>query len=641
MLTVTQHLRARSVIISMATLFCRALLLAVWMTGGRAAGRAATYREAPCLRRLVLSGNLPPVEQRLPDEPLVLQPTERIGTYGGTWRRLGVNQNDTLLGSRIGYESLVRWDRTGRRIVPGAAKSWEIREDARRYIFHLRPGMKWSDGAPFTADDLLFWYEDVVCNKDLSPVFPRYLCPGGGRFTVKAPGPYTVEFLFDQPNGIFLETMAFRGIGMFFPKHYLEQFHVRYRDKGDLEALARKEGLDLWHQLFLQKANIHDNTECPTVRAWKLTVGPPSTRLLVERNPYYWKVDSAGNQLPYIDRIATTLMQNKEILNLKAITGGVDMQARYIDSSKYTLFMLNRRKGGYRVLADPSPGSIVIYVNQCSKDPAMRKLLCDVRFRRALSIAINRRELIEFIYSGLAEPTNGVSSRFDPFYLPEFAGKNTEYDPGEARRLLEAVGLKKGRWGLRRMPDGSRFRPILHFYPAETGTGAELWQLVADYWREVGLDFVVKSDARTLSVMQVRNGNSDFWAYAIAGMHWIVDPGWYVPVRDGAYFAPLYGRWVARKGRSGESPTPEFMRLVNWYREMASTDNPARRLELGHNILRQWVDRCYVIGIVRKKEVTLVGNRLHNFPPAMIQDYRLLSPGYLCPEQFFLDAEKP
>ncbi|MBT7054935.1 MAG: ABC transporter substrate-binding protein [Lentisphaerae bacterium] len=596
-----------------------------------------SLKEAPMLRSLVANGGLPPVSERVPAEPLVLVPTETTGTYGGTWRRLGVHPSDSLLGSRIGYESLVRWDRTGRNVVPGIAKSWEILDGAKRYVFHLRKGMKWSDGHPFTSDDLVFWYEDVVGNKEISPVFPSYWCPGGGTFTLRADGPHVVEFLFDEPNGIFLELMAFRGIGLYYPKHYLVQFHSRYQAKETLEDLAKAEGLDLWHQLFLQKANIHETPECPTLRAWVLKVGPPATRLMVERNPYYWKIDTEGNQLPYIDRIGTTIMQNKEVLNLKAITGGVDMQARYIDSSKFTLFMKNRKQGGYRVLADPSPSSTVVYLNQRSKNPAMRGVLCDPRFRRALSIAIDREELIELIYSGLAEPTNGVSSEFDPCYLPEFSTKHTEYAPQEARRLLDEVGLRRGRLGMRRMPDGSRFKQILHYYPAETGTGAELWQLVADYWREIGLEFVVKSDARTLSVMQVRNGNSDFWAYAIAGMHWITDAGWYVPIRDGAYFAPLYGRWVVRKGKSGVEPAEEFMRLLDWYGQLARTDSADLRLQLGRDILRQWANQCYIVGVVRRKEVTLVGNRMRNFPASMIQDYRLLAPGYLCPEQFFLE----
>jgi peptide/nickel transport system substrate-binding protein len=602
-------------------------------------GAAREYREAPSLSERVRSGELPPVAERLPRDPAVVSPVNEIGRYGGAWRRLGVSPNDTLLGSRIGYESLVRWDRSGRSVTAGIASSWDIADEGRTYVFHLRPGMRWSDGAPFTSADFLFWYEDIALNKDLTPVFPNYLCPGGGTFRVEAPDPETVVFRFDRPNGVFLEVLCFRGGMMLYPAHYLKQFHIRYRDKAELEAMAKDLGFDLWHQLFWQKSNIHDNPERPTVRAWRLKVPPPATRLVVERNPYYWKVDTAGNQLPYIDEIATTLLQNKEVLNLKAMTGGVDMQSRYMDSSKFTLFMKNRAKAGYRVLADTAPGATVIYLNQCSKNPAMRPILQDRRFRVALSVAIDRAELIELIYSGLAEPTNGVSSEQDPYYLPEFAGKHVQYDPELANRLLDEVGLKRGRGGMRLMPDGSDFKQILHYYPAETGSGAELWQLVGDYWREVGLDFVVKSDARTLSVMQVSNGNSDFWAYAIAGIHWVVDPGWYVPVRDGAYFAPLYGRYVARDGRSGVEPSAEFRQILDWYRELASiTGDPGRKLELGRRILGQWVNQCYLIGIVKPKELTILSNRFGNFPDSMIQDYRLMAPGYLQPEQFYLKA---
>ncbi|MCK5802599.1 MAG: ABC transporter substrate-binding protein [Lentisphaeria bacterium] len=615
------------------------LPLLVGMLSGQATP-APSYREAPMLAARVAAGDLPPVHERLPDSPQVVEPVAEVGVYGGTWRRLGVSPSDSLLGSRLGYEPLVRWDRTGRHPVPSLAKSWEVRDDGRTCVLHLRPGLKWSDGHPFTAEDLMFWFEDVVGNKDLTPVFPSYLSPAGGRFTVSSDDPYSVSFHFEKPNGIFLETLCYRGHSILFPKHYLKQFHIHYQSKESLEKEADKEGLDLWSQLFWQRANIHDNTERPTLRAWKIVVAPPATRLLVERNPYYWKVDTAGNQLPYIDRIGTIILQNKEVLNLKAMTGGVDMQARYIDSSKFTLFMRNRQKGKYRVLADPNPTATVIYLNNSSKDPDMRPVLCDVRFRRALSVAINRPELIELIYSGLAVPSNGVSSEFDPYYLPEFAKPNTQYDPDLANRLLDEAGLKKGRGGIRRMPDGKPFLQILNYYPAETGTGPELWQLVAEYWREVGLRFVVKSDARTLSAMQARNGNTNFWAYAIAGIHWAVDPGWYVPTRDGTYFAPAYGRWVAREGRSGEEPTAEFAHLLGIYREMShTTNNESHKRQLGQSILRQWVEQCYMVGIVYKRDLTIVSDRMGNFPSSMIHDYRLMAPGYLHPEQFFLRAD--
>ena len=592
------------------------------------------------LRELVVQGALPPVSERLPENPLVVTPVESVGRYGGTWRRLAISRYDSLMGSRLGYEPLVRWDRSGKKIVPGLAERWEILEEGRRYVFFLRKGLKWSDGHAFTSADFLFWYEDQILNEDLNPVFPTFLTPSGGRFSVQAPAPHIVEFLFDRSNGIFLETLGFRGHNIYIPKHYLKQFHVRYRAEAELLAEAAKDGLDLWHRLFLLKADLHDNPELPTMRPWRIEVPPPSSRLVAARNPYYWKVDPAGNQLPYIDRIAFTIMQNGEVLNFKAMTGDVDMQARYIDSSKYTLFMKNRLKNGVRqhhVYADTTPTSTCIYVNQHSKNEVLRPILQDRRFRIALSLAINREELIELVYSGLATPSNAIASASDPFYLPAFRDKFIAFDPARANRLLDEVGLRRARGGMRRMPSGEPFRQILNCYPSETGVGSELWQLVTEYWREVGLDFIVKTDARMLSSMRVRNGNSDFWAYAIAGMHWLIDPGWYVPVRDGAYFAPLYGRYLAREGRAGVKPSPEFQNLVDLYRELASTwGDEQRKLALGQQILSQWAEECYIIGIVQEKALTIVSDRFRNFPGSMIHCYRLMAPGYLDPEQFYL-----
>jgi len=590
------------------------------------------------LAKQVAEGALPPVEKRLPDVPVVVEPVRGVGRYGGTWRRLAIRSQDSLMGSRLGYEPLVRWDRTGRKVVPGLAERWEIQDGGRTYAFHLRKGLKWSDGHPFTSDALMFWYKDIILNDELTPTFPTWMAPGGGRFTLAAPDPYTVVFHFERPNGIFLEVLAFRSHYIYLPGHYLKQFHPNYVGKEALTKKAKAAGLDLWHQLYQDRAALHENPALPTMRPWKITVPPPATRLVAERNPYYWKVDTAGNQLPYIDRIAFTMVQNHEVLNLKAMTGCVDMQARYIDASKYTLFMENRKKGGYRVLADVAPGATCIYLNQYSKDPEMRRLLQDRRFRIALSVAINRQELIELIYAGLAEPCNAVSSPLDPYYLPSFRHKHVQYDRELANRLLDEVGLGKGRDGMRRMPDGRPFRQILHFYPSETGSGPELWQLVVDYWREVGLDFVVKSDARSLSVLRVRNGNSDFWAYALAGMHWVVDPGWYVPVRDSSYFAPSYGRYYATRGKSGVKPSPEFQRLVDWYHQLVETHgNEERKSALGRRILSQWVEECYAIGIAWRKELTIVKDCFGNMPDGMIHSWRLMAPGYIGPEQFYLD----
>ena len=592
------------------------------------------------LTELVRAGKLPPVDQRLPDEPPEVEPVDSIGTYGGTWRRMAIHTWDTGMGSRLGYEPIVRWDRSGRKVAPGLAKSWEVLDAGRTYRFHLYRGIKWSDGHPFTSADVQFWYDDVATNKDLSPVFPDWMSPGGNRLKIVCPDPYTVEFRSEKPNGVLLEILAYRGHNLYQPKHYLRQFHARHAAPDELAKQVAEVGLDLWHQLYRNRSDLHENPDLPTLRPFKIATVPPSTRMIAERNPYYWKVDPDGNQLPYIDRIAFAFVQNKQLVNLKAMTGGVDMQARYMDASNYTLFKESSKQGGYRVLANVSPQSICLYMNQHSKDEQMRGIIQDRRFRIALSVAVNRDELVELIFAGMAEPTRAIANRLDPYYLPWFDEIHIKYDPRQADRLLDEVGLKRAGDNMRTMPNGEPFRQILHVYPSETGTGAELWELVADYWHEVGLDFAVKVDAAALSSLEVRNGNADFWAYATTGMHWIVEPLWYVPVSRSSYYAPLYGRYFATGGKSGVPPTPEFQRLLDWYKQLAeSFGDEERKLDLGRRILSQCAREVYTIGIARAKELTIVSNRFKNMPDRMIHSYQVMAPGYIGIEQFYLDDE--
>ena len=593
------------------------------------------------LAKRVAAGELPPVAERLPREPVVVEPVERIGTYGGTWRRVIVAITDLSLRDRLGYEPIVRWDRSGKRVVPGVAERWEVLDGGRTFVFHLRKGMRWSDGAPFTAEDIVFTVNDYYGNPEVNPIYPAWLVLDGVRVEVEAPNLEIVVFRFTRPHGIFLELMAYRSNEIILPKHYLRRFHPQFTPETELDRMAKSEGREHWVQMFASKINFNENPDLPSIRPFVLRIAPPATRVVAERNPYYWKVDPAGNQLPYIDEIANVEVQNAEILNFKAMTGDVDFQARNIDAANFTLFMENREKGGYRVIRDINPTPTVIYVNPWSKDAKLRPILQDRRFRVALSVAINRPEIIDIIYSGMAIPSRGVSTPADPYYLPEFDEKYLEYDPQRANYLLDEVGLRKGPDGMRRMPNGEPFIQILNVYPSETGTGLDLWQLITDYWREVGLQFVVKTDSPALSQMQARNGNSDFWAYAAGSMHWVVDPQWYVPWKTTSYFAPQFGQYRDSGGKAGVKPLPEYQRLIAWYTELVDAgQDEERKTELAHKILRQWAEESYTIGIVSQEALTIVSNHFHNVPDSVIHNYRLLSPGYIGIEQFYIDAGK-
>ncbi|MCP4642890.1 MAG: ABC transporter substrate-binding protein [bacterium] len=605
---------------------------------------AGAYQESPMLAEQVAAGTLPPVEERLPENPLVVEPVESIGTYGGTWRRLSLGSRDIQMNSRMGYDPLVHWTRDGQGVEPGLAERWEILDDGRTFVFHLRRGLRWSDGAPLTSADFMFHFKDVLDEKELSTTWPQWLKLGGENADVSAPDDCTVVFRFKAPYGTFLGKMAYQGNYMPLPKHYLSQFHPTYADPDTLQAMLDERGFDQVRKLFWDRADLNRNPDMPTWRPFKIKTPPPSSRMVAVRNPYYWKVDTAGNQLPYIDEIAFTDVQNNEVVTMKAMSGEVDFQARRIDASAYPLFMQNAEARGYRVMRDIAPDTVCLYINQCSKDPELRELLQNRDFRIALSLAINRDELIFLLYSQMAKASRGVVCPDDPYYLPAYDEKYLSYDPARASALLDGIGMKRGANGMRRLPSGEPFRQMLYVYPSEAGTSTELWQLVAEYFREVGLDFIIKLDSVNLSVIQICNGNSDFWAYQQPGMLWVMDPKWHLPFQASSYFAPLYGRYVASDGKDemGVPPAPEWQEMLDWYAEMdmivddGSGPIPPRKLELGRQILGRWADECYVIGICRQELLTIVADKFRNVPDRIIHDWRLFTPGYIGIEQFYI-----
>ncbi|MFO7974172.1 MAG: ABC transporter substrate-binding protein [Candidatus Hydrogenedentota bacterium] len=325
---------------------------------------------------------------------------------------------------------------------------------------------------------------------------------------------------------------------------------------------------------------------------------------------------------------------------MKALYGELDFQARRIDFTNYSLFKENSEHAGYRVAKDLDTSTITLYINNYSKDPGIRPILQNRDFRIALSLAINRDEINFLLFDGLGEPARGIACPHDPYYLPEFDENYLEYDPERANALLDKAGLKRGPNGMRRLPNGKPFRQMLNLYPSETGTPQELWQLVATYYREVGLDFVVKVDARGLSTLQAHNGNYNFFGYRNGVMHWVVHPLWHVPWSGGSFYAPLYGRYVASNGKGVNSvkPSPEFQRLVDWYLELRSSVDKEHRLEIGQNILRQWAEECYAVGICRPQVLTIINKRFRNVPDHIIHDYRLSTPGYIGIEQFYFEG---
>jgi peptide/nickel transport system substrate-binding protein len=346
-----------------------------------------TFKEAPMLADLVKAGKLPSVDKRLPEEPLVLKPTDEVGKYGGNWRMAFTGPADKQNMERHNHDHILYWDAKVEQVVPHVAKGWEVQDGGKTIVLKLRKGMKWSEGEPFTADDILFWYEDLYLNDDLNPSKASFMAVGGKQGTVAKVDDTTVAFKFDQPYYMFVDLIAtltvaghmtegWHAMGLWAPKHYLQQFHPKYTDPAKLDAQAKTANFNNWATYFKDRNDVSRNVDCPTTAPWHFTAPITGSQTVMERNPYYFAVDTEGNQLPYIDKITWTLAENLEVANLRATAGEYDLQVRHMDIAKLPAFKENEAKGGYKVgfwkwLHGTDAG---FFVNQYyDADPEIRK----------------------------------------------------------------------------------------------------------------------------------------------------------------------------------------------------------------------------------------------------------------------------
>ncbi len=600
------------------------------------------YSEAPALAELVKEGKLPPVEERLPEEPLVVEPVEEIGQYGGTWHTAHMRSSPFSLTM---YDPLLRWDENGQSIVPNIAKGWEVADDGKSFTFYLREGIKWSDGESFTADDILFWYEDVLLNEELTPVEPIWMKVGDEVGKVEKLGDYAVRFTFSKPNGLFIEHLASSSGEAVcrYPKHYLTQFHPAYVSKEDVEALAKEEGFDTWFSLFLFKADILSNPDLPVLTIWQLRTKPGAPRLVAERNPYYWKVDPQGNQLPYIDRFVVDMVQSADVITLKALSGEIDMQYYGLATLDFPVLLEGREKGGYRVMPAQSAGGTAaacLYLNQNVEDPVLRSLFENRKFRIALSLAINRDEINEFVYAGMSEPRQAVPSKYSPYYnsrYDQFAKSYIEYDPQRANELLDEIGLiSRDPEGYRLRPDGKPISITIEFFETIGTTMADTCELLTNYLKDVGIKVAPKPEEQVLWITRITSGQHEAAVYgASGGFSPLAEPMFHFPVATNCYWAPLYGAWYSSGGKSGEEPKGEIKKLLELYEEGLITVDYEKRAEIVEQAFGLHSENLWLIGMVGYAPwPCIVKNNFRNVKQFVVTN-EMRGLGYIHPEQFF------
>lgn len=608
----------------------------------------AAFQEAPQLAEQVQAGALAPVAERLPATPLVVEPLDQIGTYGGDWRlSLLPAGREAYLNTTIGYENLVRWrpdtaDLTIDEVIPNVAEKFEVSADGREIAFHLRAGTKWSDGQPFSADDIIFWYNDVLLNTELTPSVPPWLTAGGEPLTVTKVDAQTVTFTFAQPAGLFIVNLATQRGDIFtnHPAHYLKQFHKTYTP--GVVQLAEQAGLDDWMAFYLTKASAWENPEKPVLHAWRVTaaLGDAPQQLIAERNPYYWKVDPEGNQLPYLDRAVFTAVEDEEVGVLRVLNGEVDMVDAAINELRNkAVFFDNQEEGNYHFF-DTTPqqmNQMVLMLNMTHTDANKRQVFGNREFRIGLSNAINRQEIIDTLFVSQGEPWQAAPRPESVFYHEQLAKQHTEYDVDLANQQLDMILPDKDSSGVRLGLDGQPF-----FFTVEISgldpDFANILEMMQQYWAAVGINASFEVEDQGLFETRTAGNQHDACvSRGGGGLGVLMDPFYYFPYNFNARYAVPWMYWYLNpKDERAIEPPAEVQQQIEFYKQIETTIDPAQQIALMKQILDIAAEQFWCLGIaLRTEEYGIFSNTLLNTPMASITGWLHAEVAPNNPQQYY------
>jgi len=572
------------------------------------------FHESPMLAEQAGAGTLPPLRNRLPDDPFVIEPAERTGKYGGTLRCF-TRDVDAVRG----IEPPLTMDPEVSIVLPNLASGWKYSEDARTLTLSLRQGLRWSDGHPFTSAAFVFWHQHISLNKELTPA--QSLRWQGASVT--AEDALTVSFRFLDPHPYFAAELAHHGDVFYAPGHFLKDFHTDFVAKEVIDARVKEEEFMSWAAYFnsVRANRMAEPNGVPVMYAYTLTRKSPTLQVW-ERNPFYPKIDPEGNQLPYMNRIQVMMVENKEVIAAKTATGQVHFSGNSIETQDIALFKMGQRANNYRTYVwNRIYGvDVVIQPNLTCLDPELRDMFRDFRFRKALSFAINREEINTIVYFGRATPRQTTVIPSSRFFEPEFADAYIEYRPDEARRLLDEMGIQdRNIDGIRERHDGKPLSITLEFFDFETPKGITM-ELVSEYWRDIGIQLNLKQVAPGLQGSRARANQMEMtlWhADRTSDILFPSEPFWFVPMHNSweECHWPLWSTYYLSDGERGEAPPPQLQQLVDWWREMTTIQDAGRRIELGKKILRSHAENLWTIGTLGlSPKPVVVHNSLHNIP---------------------------
>lgn len=617
--------------------------------------------EAPMLAERVEAGDLPPVEERLPTEPLVVTVAEEIGAYGGTWNTAITGAADgPWLWRTINDGHLLERSRDWTEITPNVASAFEENDDATEFTITLREGIRWSDGEPLTTRDVEFAFNDVALNAELTQGVPTELSgTDGAPAELEIVDDYTFIVRFSGPKPLFRNDMAGGVAGQRFtmyPRHYLEQFHADYNANAEQEAID--EGYDGWVARFTALGHLWnfqwENPDLPTLLPW-ICKRPVSDaeHALFERNPYYWKVDEEGSQLPYIDEVRYDITSDVETMFAHAISGDYEFHSRHFNDNAHRADAVdNEAAGGYTVVELESTYSsdMNIGFNMNHRDAGLRAIFQDRRFRIAMSHAIDRQELIDVLWNRVGEPSQAAPRPESEYYDEEFATQYLEYDPDEANRILDEAGYAPGSGGVRQAPDGTP----LEFTAAVADDAllGTIWidamDMIKDMWAAVGVTLNVNGQPRENWQNLVNDFDFDLTVWSGDGgyIDETVSVSWYMAggPAGGAFFArqwsELYTNGTTQE-ELVEEPPAHIVEQQDLYDRFLSEPDEAARDEIFGQILDIAKEQFYAIGTVQGQGAwAVVADRLKNVGGPMPENPTYGTPGPAAPEQWFITEDE-
>jgi peptide/nickel transport system substrate-binding protein len=594
--------------------------------------------ESPMLAEQVKAGKLPPCEERVPSEPLVANPhpqlapwvTETtIGNYGGTLRL--VDYDKGTLGHDAGWLQNEFWLATegtkhdSAKTHGNIFRDYKISDDAKEITFYMRKGMKYSDGSPFTTEDVAFWWNSVMLNETLTPIIGSNWRsgrnPSGEVLKLEVIDDFTFKFISTEPFGGItgLLTYATPNIPS---SDFMKKYHGDFTKVEDMEPLIKELGYQPgeWWRVFGFMGGLQGQIKYgyPVLSPYVVTEVSDS-RALMARNPYYWKVDAAGNQLPYIDNVEVTLVNDVEAATLKVIAGEVDLARRPVNPKSLPLYKQYEKEKDYTVAILPQHASLgEVFLNLTNKDENWRAVIGNAEVRKALSMAIDRKAIIDSVYFGIAEP--GSADYPQP-----------DYDPQGAAAILDKAGLdKKDADGCRLGPDGNAF---IIPWELSTFTGEEVpvAEQVSKFWKEVGICSQMKNMETNLFLTTA--GANELHAFTW-WFHFMRHPwhenGDYVGVAWQQTYAPLWYRnynWEFGGGKTapdadkaddlvkGETPPDYYVALRDKQNAMFASADPAEQKRLWDEMRQIITDNYLFIPIVDPVKGPLVySNKLGNVP---------------------------